>query len=435
LDKIIFDTSSNIILEINLLRCKARYIFNLIVIRKVNNMILQITTELGMKLGIALFAALSAILFLFGSDMLARFLNADSKTRKDAVFILFLMISLGILGYAVYMILLIFIEYLGFDAAWLRTLRFYLIVLILGPFALIAEEIITEKKKKMAIMKIVLAIGAVFGLILVILDAAGVTRPWGLDYVLYAIIGIFALYGFAGIFIIFMKKMKPQAEIKKRMQMGLSALIFALVGEGMQLADQKEYGALFVWGILIEMLGILIIRYFFMGIPSYDEFEWKSGCIELHVIMAETGISLYYKKFAQINPAELKGDIKVTASLPEDEHRPNTDLVGGGMIGIKGMLSEISGDRGKLEHIQIGEKSLIFKQGEVLLLLLLTNKNLGVYYSILEECLQSIESAHPNLLNFNGDTRSLNIEPLVNNSFNVEPEEAKKPAPAAEKKE
>lgn len=101
----------------------------------------------------------------------------------------------------------------------------------------------------------------------------------------------------------------------------------------------------YVYGTLIELFGFLIMRYFFLSIPSYDEFSWKSGMKELHVIIAETGISLFYQSFAEIVASELHGDIKVTATIPEDENRPNTDLVAGGLVGIKGMLSEISGDR------------------------------------------------------------------------------------------
>ena len=102
------------------------------------------------------------------------------------------------------------------------------------------------------------------------------------------------------------------------------------------------------------------MRYFFLSIPSYDEFGWKSGMIELHVIIAETGISLHHHVFATLTASDLKGDITVTATLQEDASRPNTDLVAGGLVGIKGMLAEISGDKGKLENIEIGEKSLVF---------------------------------------------------------------------------
>ena len=387
-------------------------------------MIIEISNELGMNLGRALYGVLGAILFLFGSDMLGRYLNADKKTRKDAVYVLFLMISLGVLGYAVYMGLVLiinfFAEFIGDAIVWVKTLRFYLICLILGPFAMQAEKSLAKEQKKFGIMTILLMVGALYGLILVILDASQTERPEALDYGMYAIIAIFALYGLVGIFLIFMKQMNPQAQIKKQMQMGLSAIFVALAGEVMQLIDTSmdgEYGSLYAWGLVVEIAGWLIIRHYFMGIPSYGEFEWKSGMREIHVIMAETGISLHFKAFSHVKKSELSGDVSVTVTIPEDERRPNTDLVAGGLIGIKGMLTEISGDKGKLDNIQIGEKALVFKQGETIMCLLLCDKNLGVYHSILQELVEDIEEKHPELKNFNGDTRTLKIKECVDKAF------------------
>jgi hypothetical protein len=83
------------------------------------------------------------------------------------------------------------------------------------------------------------------------------------------------------------------------------------------------------------------------------------------------------------------------------------------------MLSEISGERGKLENIEIGEKSLVFKQGKVVLCLLLADENLGVYHSMLDELTRRIELEHPNLENFNGDTRKLHIQPIAEEVFGM----------------
>ena len=83
------------------------------------------------------------------------------------------------------------------------------------------------------------------------------------------------------------------------------------------------------------------------------------------------------------------------------------------------MLAEISGDKGKLENIEIGEKSLVFKQGKTILCLLLAEENLGVYHSLLEELVRKIEDAHPFLEEFNGDTRQLKIEPIIDEVFDL----------------
>ncbi|HMF34518.1 MAG TPA: hypothetical protein VKK79_24055, partial [Candidatus Lokiarchaeia archaeon] len=106
--------------------------------------------------------------------------------------------------------------------------------------------------------------------------------------------------------------------------------------------------------------------------------------------------------------------------IPEAE-RPDSDLTGGAMIGIQGLLSEIAGTKGKLKNVQIGEKTLTFNQGENTLVLLLTDSDLGVYHSILYRLARAIEEANPNLAKFNGDTRTLNIEPTVDKFFGAAP--------------
>ena len=103
-------------------------------------------------------------------------------------------------------------------------------------------------------------------------------------------------------------------------------------------------------------------------------------------------------------------------TIPESE-RPNTDLIGGGMIGIKTMLGEIAGTKGTLENIKIGEKNLTFKHGKVVMALLLTDEQLGVYNGMLFNLVQEIENAHPNLANFNGDTRTLHMTDIVDRYF------------------
>ena len=85
------------------------------------------------------------------------------------------------------------------------------------------------------------------------------------------------------------------------------------------------------------------------------------------------------------------------------------------------MLSEIAKTKGSLETIQVGNRDLIFKQGKYIFVLLLANKNLGVYHSILMDLARQIEESNPRIANFNGDLMSLNIPPIVDHYFGPEP--------------
>ena len=195
-------------------------------------------------------------------------------------------------------------------------------------------------------------------------------------------------------------------------------LIVVFIGGMVETVNRSQWNLAFIIGTLVEIGGWIITRALLLQVRSYSELEWRSGLVELHVIMAETGISLYYRSFQNINPDELKGNWDVQLKIDEaDIPRPNTDLIGGGMIGIKGMLSEIAGTKGTLEKIEIGKKVLIFNQGTAALVLLLADKYLGVYHSILINLVRDIEESHPNLANFNGDTRQLHIAPVVDKYF------------------
>jgi len=387
-------------------------------------MLLDIPTQESMlDIGRVLYGVLAAILFLFGADLFDRYLRADKRTRKDAAYILFLMLSIGILAYGVYMVFAIvmdsFREYVSQYSAWLSPLRDTLVILIIGSFAVVAERILAKKKKKINIMSIFLLTGTIVGLVNVITSYQG-NYIAILDYLILAFIGIFAIYGFYGLFHILLKQMAPQKEIKRKMQFGLSAAIIAFGGEAVQLMAPTSNGGYWVLGVLIEILGWLIIRHYFLSIRSYGEFEWKTGMIEMHVIIAETGISLYYRRFNTLNKEDFQGDVQVKMKVPKEKApRPSTDLVAGGLVGIKGMLREISGDTGNLENIEIGEKSLIFKQGDVIMALLLTEKNLGVYHAILEDLVNEIEAKHPKLATFNGDKSKLEISPIVEEHFGL----------------
>jgi hypothetical protein len=369
--------------------------------------------------------------------LLGRYYGADKQTRGDAAYLTFFAIGAGVLGYAAYMITAIF-NYFFVASDWTLSLQQLIVMIILTSFAVTAETFVFPKMKsikigsfKLGIIGLIAIFVVIYLIIMTIIDIVDVDDEWNFlafipVFIAYA---VFGLIGFAGFVNILFIKLSPQKEIKRKILLGLLFGVVALSGSLIGAMGRSDFSDLFIYGTIIEIVGWLFLRTFFLSIPSYNELEWKLGIIEMHVIMAETGISLYYRSFHKINPEQLKGNLEVTMTLPESEARPNTDLIGGGMIGIKGMLSEIAGTKGKLRNIQIGEKHLLFNQGNVVLVLLLADNNLGVYHSILYKMVHEIEIAHPTLENFNGDTRQLKISPIVDKFFGEE-----KPSKGQQKK-
>ncbi len=372
------------------------------------------------------------LLILFGWDLLTKYVKADKKTRSDPAYMIFFIIAIAVIGYGLYTLPATinyffkadYESYLGYKLSWLVPLQYFLILLMIVPIGYVCLLILFKKKKIIAILAGILgavSIVYMFALIFIVENdpTFNVNANSGAIIPILVLFVIFGIIDFFGLVYILVVKLAPQKQVRNQVLLGIMGIVIAGIGGALELTQKANDNWLFVIGVFIELIGFIVMRHFFLSIPSYDEFAWKSGMIELHVIIAETGISLYYKSFAELKNGALSGDIKVTATIPESESRPNSDLVAGGLVGIKAMLSEISGERGKLENIEIGEKSLVFKQGQVALCLLLAEENLGVYHTLLEDLVQRIEENHPNLDNFNGDTRKIKIAPLVTEVFDL----------------
>ncbi|UYP47065.1 hypothetical protein NEF87_003350 [Candidatus Lokiarchaeum ossiferum] len=376
------------------------------------------------------------LLLMFGWDLLGRFIKADKRMRGDPAYMVFFIIAVAMLGYGIYMFPAL-VDYFfvsdltGADNAllWIVPFKYALILCMIVPIAYVCLLILLKNRRRIAnILGLIGVLPTIYIFIITIITGnnpsinVGFTSPLILPVV--AFIAIFAVIDFIGIVYILIVELAPQKEVRNRVLLGILGIVIAGIGGFIEVSSRDSLidnpdNWWYVYGTFIELFGFIVMRHFFLSIPSYDEFAWKNGMIEMHVIIAETGISLHYQSFAELKANELKGDIKVTATLAENEARPNSDLVAGGLVGIKGMLAEISGDRGKLENIEIGEKSLVFKQGKTILCLLLADENLGVYHSLLDDLVTRIEEEHPGLDNFNGDTRKLHIAPIVEEVFDL----------------
>jgi len=224
--------------------------------------------------------------------------------------------------------------------------------------------------------------------------------------------------------------MGPQKEDRNKILVSLLGLIIAFTG-GMitvafrEIQPNKLYpaidsfeGQMMLVSIGIEIIGWFIFRLQFLSIKDYTELEWKSGLEDMYIIMAETGIGLYACEFNKSSVAV--GAVEnINLSGAEISKKINADLIAGGMIGIKSMLSEIAGTKkGVLEVLSLKDKNLICKQGKYVLAVLKARANLGVYHTMLRQLIDEIEEKNEKALaGFRGDLRTLSIDPIVKAAF------------------
>ncbi|MHA1821487.1 MAG: hypothetical protein ACTSU2_07050 [Promethearchaeota archaeon] len=374
-----------------------------------------------------LYGALLMFLLIFGFELLGRYMKADKKTRNDAAYMIFLVISIALIGYAVYLVPAIVNYFYPPRRAWTVAVQQSMVLAILIPFGLVTEKILWRRKSKFSYFGILagaLLIYCLFIFIVEIVKPDMINDTNSLQYYLPIFIGdaIFGLTGFLGIILILFYKLKPLKDIKNKILLaliwGIIALIASSIGGIFRKPPPQNDNWLYLVARLVNLFSWLMFRHYMLSVPSYSEIEWRDGLIELHVIQAEMGLSLYYYKFNTYK--DLKGDLEVTMKIKEEDMpRPNSDLIGGGVVGIKGLLGEIAGEKGKLEHIKIGEKSLVFKSGKAIMCLLLCKKNLGVYHALLSDLVKEIEETYPDLINFNGNLENIKIEPIVKKIFEL----------------
>lgn len=374
------------------------------------------------------YGSLFAILFLFGTDLLIRHYRADKYARKDAAHTLFFIIGIGVLGDAFYTLIAIN-NYIYDPIDWLTAIQNLVAMVNILILALAAENIIFPNKKHIkfgSIGQSKLSLGAIiiiiYLIVLIAKDALDLDNAWDIDYyyIVYCAMILYGLVAFMGMVTIFFYRLRPQKDIRDKIRTSLLFGIFALIGALIRSIGRWNHNILFFIGMCMEILGWLFIRWKFLSIPSYSELEWRSGIIEGHVIYAESGIMLYSQIIGTQKPCNDQSQDKppvVSVTLESNSIRPETDLIGGGMIGIKSMLQEITGAKGKLQHIQIGERHLCFYQGQHVLVVILTENNLGVYYTLLQQAVDKIEKLNPQLKDFNGDLNSLQIAPVMKSIF------------------
>ncbi|MHA1648205.1 MAG: hypothetical protein ACTSVL_11575, partial [Promethearchaeota archaeon] len=248
-----------------------------------------------------LYGGFILLLLLFGWDLLNRYIKADKRTRKDAAYRIFFIIAIAMIGYGLYtfpaMANYFFkpaFENAGYNLIWLVPLQYFLIVMMITPIGYVCLLILFKKKKIVAnALGIFGALAVIYMLVFTIIvssnPASFIDNDVSIVHSAYMIpiglvIVIFGIIDFFGIVYILIVKLAPQKEVRQQVLLGIVGIVIAGIGGYLEITKRSPNNWWYVIGVLIELFGFIVMRHFFLSIPSYDEFAWKSGMLELHVI-------------------------------------------------------------------------------------------------------------------------------------------------------
>jgi hypothetical protein len=359
-------------------------------------MLIAISTAEIFDLVKILYGILIGVVLIFANELMIRYLHADKQTRMDAAYLAFLIIAYSLFGYAIYLMLAL--GNYGLIAGIDRTkasmaLQIFLVIIILTPMAVVSEKLLFKKNN--AVISILVGTWIVnYTLILTLFSIIDSSLNMNLLFIpVYISFAVLGIIDFLGFILIFFKRLRSQKEITTKIRNGFICLIGTAIGAVIAIFGRDPPNILYVVGTIIEILAWLGVRYFFLEIPSYGEFEWRDGLCELYIIVENSGTTIYTKYF--------KAKAKSTDN--QEVNLPDSELVGGGMIGIQAILEQIAKTSGLLENVSIGNKNLYFVHGEFMLCVLITDKKLGVYSGILNSLVRDIELNNPSLSNFGGE--------------------------------
>lgn len=343
-----------------------------------------------------LYGILIGIIFMFAHELFSRYLEADKNTRTDAAYLAFLIIAYSLFGYGIYLILVL--RNYGLVTGIERTdastaVQVFLLIIILTPMAIVCEKLLFKKNN--AVVSVLVGTWIVnYTLILTLLEFVDPTLDMDLMFIpVYCSFGVLGVIDFLGFVLIFFKRLRTQKEITNKIKKTFISALIASIGAVIAIFGRQSLSVSYIIGTLIEIVGWLGIRYNLLQIPSYGEFEWRDGLNELYVIVENSGTTIHTKYFKSKPIMNEDG----TQSLPDSE------LVGGGMIGIQAILEQIAKTNENIENVTIGNKHIFFIHGEFMLCVLVTDKKLGVYSGILTSLVREIEKSNPTLKDFNGE--------------------------------
>ena len=221
---------------------------------------------------------------------------------------------------------------------------------------------------------------SIFALISVVLffTAKELTQNASLVLFWIPLVSIFFIY-----MIKLLKKTSENQEIHNyKAKIYFSILGALLLGFGF-VATSDPFVGLFglilrLVGDIFQIIGILILAFFFINIPSLSEQNWKDKIDKLFLMRA-SGICVYYKFFK--DPTNTRQD----------------QIMSGAINTIKMMLKEISQEDGEMVIEKEG-KVLITCQGRYITGVIVADQNLSSLNFLLKRFIEKVEFLYSNIV-------------------------------------
>ncbi|MHA1269398.1 MAG: hypothetical protein ACTSPY_06375 [Candidatus Helarchaeota archaeon] len=178
---------------------------------------------------------------------------------------------------------------------------------------------------------------------------------------------------------------KFTAPIRKKWKINVYGFIIGVVISILGFAGSADM-ILQIWigfrliGDLLILIGVSLISFFFLGLPSLAEVEWLSELKNAHLfIMHKSGICIYDYSFKEDVNTELKSEEK-------------SQIIAGGLTGIMQILQNMVQSNENLEIIDYGNRKLLFEYGNHIIMVLLIDEKLKILQSKLQELITIIEN-------------------------------------------
>ena len=157
-------------------------------------------------------------------------------------------------------------------------------------------------------------------------------------------------------------------------------------------------------GALLQLISVVILSYFFLKMPAFNEFDWQDK-IEALFLVNDAGICLYYKPFS--DKKELMEEHLISAAITSIN------------IMLQGLTETKEGGKGISVIKKKGENVIIYP-GKFVSGVLYTSEELNSPKIILKEFVEKFETLYYNILmDWDGDTNLFKAtEIIVDEIFN-----------------
>lgn len=128
-------------------------------------------------------------------------------------------------------------------------------------------------------------------------------------------------------------------------------------------------------GDISLLLGLLLVSFFFFGLPSLTEAKWMDIIFNSHLYVIYKSVCIYEYTFSGI----------------EKYDELDSQIITGGLSGISSILSNMIQSNEKLDFVEVEDKQLLFTYGKYITLVLIVDERLEIIQSKLKDFMNYVE--------------------------------------------